>query len=69
MKYIILVVDDDKTNLTLAQKILTPQYRIAATIFPLCNTKKYKILYSFFVSSIFLSCTSIIDCDVFKINC
>ena len=31
MKYIILVVDDDKTNLTLAQKILTPQYRIAAT--------------------------------------
>lgn len=31
MKNIILVVDDDKTNLTLAQKILLPQYRIAAT--------------------------------------
>lgn len=31
MKSIILVVDDDKTNLTLAQKILLPQYRIAAT--------------------------------------
>ncbi len=31
MKNIILVVDDDKTNLTLAQKILLPYYRIAAT--------------------------------------
>lgn len=31
MKNIILVVDDDKTNLTLAQKILLPDYRIAAT--------------------------------------
>lgn len=31
MKNIILVVDDDKTNLMLAQKILLPQYRIAAT--------------------------------------
>lgn len=31
MKSIILVVDDDKTNLTLAQKILLPEYRIAAT--------------------------------------
>lgn len=31
MKNIILVVDDDKTNLTLAQKILLPSYRIAAT--------------------------------------
>ena len=31
MKNIILVVDDDKTNLTLAQKILLPHYRIAAT--------------------------------------
>ncbi len=31
MKNIILVVDDDKTNLTLAQKILLSQYRIAAT--------------------------------------
>lgn len=33
MKNIILVVDDDKTNLTLAQKILSPEYRIAA-----CNS-------------------------------
>ena len=33
MKNIILVVDDDKTNLTLAQKILLPFYRIAA-----CNS-------------------------------
>lgn len=31
MKNIILVVDDDKTNLTLAQKILLPHYRIAAS--------------------------------------
>lgn len=31
MKKIILVVDDDKTNLMLAQKILLPHYRIAAT--------------------------------------
>lgn len=31
MKNIILVVDDDKTNLTLAQKLLGPQYRIAAS--------------------------------------
>ncbi|MCM1039749.1 MAG: response regulator [Roseburia sp.] len=30
-KNIILVVDDDKTNLTLAQKILLPYYRIAAS--------------------------------------
>ncbi|MBD5470651.1 MAG: response regulator [Lachnospiraceae bacterium] len=33
MKNIILVVDDDKTNLTRAQKILLPFYRIAA-----CNS-------------------------------
>lgn len=31
MKNIILVVDDDKSNLALAQKILLPQYRIAAS--------------------------------------
>ncbi len=31
MKNIILVVDDDKTNLALAQKILGSQYRIAAS--------------------------------------
>lgn len=31
MKNIILVVDDDKTNLARAQKILLPHYRIAAT--------------------------------------
>lgn len=31
MKNIILVVDDDKTNLTRAQKILLPHYRIAAS--------------------------------------
>lgn len=31
MKNTILVVDDDKTNLALAQKILTPRYRIAAS--------------------------------------
>lgn len=31
MKNTILVVDDDKTNLALAQKILTPKYRIAAS--------------------------------------
>lgn len=31
MKNIILVVDDDKTNLALAQKILGAQYRIAAS--------------------------------------
>lgn len=30
MKNVILVVDDDKTNLTLAQKLLGSQYRIAA---------------------------------------
>ena len=33
MKNVILVVDDDKTNLSLAQRILGPQYRIAA-----CNS-------------------------------
>lgn len=32
MKNTILVVDDDKSNLALAQKILGPQYRIAAAI-------------------------------------
>lgn len=32
MKNVILVVDDDKTNLALAQKILGTQYRIAAAI-------------------------------------
>lgn len=31
MKNIILVVDDDKANLALAQKILLPRYRIAAS--------------------------------------
>ena len=31
MKNVILVVDDDKTNLALAQKILGAQYRIAAS--------------------------------------
>ncbi len=31
MKKIILVVDDDRTNLALAQKLLLPQYRIAAS--------------------------------------
>lgn len=31
MKNTILVVDDDKTNLALAQKILSPRYRIAAS--------------------------------------
>lgn len=31
MKNTILVVDDDKTNLSLAQRILSPQYRIAAS--------------------------------------
>lgn len=31
MKNTILVVDDDKTNLALAQKILAPRYRIAAS--------------------------------------
>lgn len=31
MKNTILVVDDDKTNLSLAQKILMPRYRIAAS--------------------------------------
>lgn len=30
MKNVILVVDDDKTNLSFAQRILGPQYRIAA---------------------------------------
>ncbi|MCM1045986.1 MAG: response regulator [Candidatus Gastranaerophilales bacterium] len=40
MKSIILVVDDDKTNLTLAQKILLPQYRIAA-----CNSGMAALKY------------------------
>lgn len=40
MKNIILVVDDDKTNLTLAQKILSPQYRIAA-----CNSGMAALKY------------------------
>ena len=31
MKNVILVVDDDKTNLSLAQRILGSQYRIAAS--------------------------------------
>jgi len=31
MKKRILVVDDDKTNLSLAQRILGSQYRIAAS--------------------------------------
>ncbi|MCI9315294.1 MAG: response regulator [Lachnospiraceae bacterium] len=31
MEHTILVVDDDRTNLALAQKILTPRYRIAAS--------------------------------------
>ena len=40
MKNIILVVDDDKTNLTLAQKILLPYYRIAA-----CNSGTAALKY------------------------
>lgn len=40
MKNIILVVDDDKTNLTLAQKILSPEYRIAA-----CNSGMAALKY------------------------
>lgn len=40
MKNIILVVDDDKTNLTLAQKILSPEYRIAA-----CNSGTAALKY------------------------
>lgn len=40
MKNIILVVDDDKTNLTLAQKILLPEYRIAA-----CNSGAAALKY------------------------
>lgn len=40
MKNIILVVDDDKTNLTLAQKILLPFYRIAA-----CNSGMAALKY------------------------
>lgn len=32
MKNVILVVDDDKTNLTLAQKILSEEYNVAAAI-------------------------------------
>ena len=30
MKKIILVVDDDKANLMIAQKLLTEEYRVAA---------------------------------------
>ena len=40
MKNIILVVDDDKTNLILAQKILSPEYRIAA-----CNSGMAALKY------------------------
>lgn len=40
MKNIILVVDDDKTNLTLAQKILSPEYRMAA-----CNSGMAALKY------------------------
>ncbi len=40
MKSVILVVDDDKTNLMLAQKILLPQYRIAA-----CNSGAAALRY------------------------
>lgn len=40
MKNIILVVDDDKTNLTLAQKILSPEYRVAA-----CNSGMAALKY------------------------
>ncbi|MCM1183021.1 MAG: response regulator [Roseburia sp.] len=40
MKNIILVVDDDKTNLALAQKILLPYYRIAA-----CNSGTAALKY------------------------
>ncbi len=32
MKNVILVVDDDHTNLSLAQRLLSPQYRIAAAV-------------------------------------
>lgn len=40
MKSIILVVDDDKTNLMLAQKILLPEYRFAA-----CNSGMAALKY------------------------
>lgn len=40
MKNIILVVDDDKTNLILAQKILSSEYRIAA-----CNSGMAALKY------------------------
>ena len=40
MKKIILVVDDDKTNLSLAQRILVQQYRIAA-----CNSGSAALIY------------------------
>ena len=40
MKSIILVVDDDKTNLILAQKILLPEYRFAA-----CNSGMAALKY------------------------
>lgn len=40
MENIILVVDDDKTNLILAQKILSPEYRIAA-----CNSGMAALKY------------------------
>ena len=40
MKNVILVVDDDKTNLIRAQKLLTPQYRIAA-----CNSGNAALKY------------------------
>ena len=40
MKNVILVVDDDKTNLSLAQRILGPQYRIAA-----CNSGTAALTY------------------------
>lgn len=40
MKNVILVVDDDKTNLSLAQRLLGPQYRIAA-----CNSGEAALKY------------------------
>lgn len=40
MKNVILVVDDDKTNLIRARKLLTPQYRIAA-----CNSGNAALKY------------------------
>lgn len=40
MKNVILVVDDDKTNLIRAQKLLAPQYRIAA-----CNSGTAALKY------------------------